>query len=117
MERAEKIKMLDVISEMIRDIDSWKKELKLFLKECDIDADYHTLEQLISTVKSLKVKRNTENYVGVVKDSNGYIVKLYPMDDFLPMTSLPNDASHGYYKIEGEKLVLDEERQRQIEEV
>jgi 23S rRNA A2030 N6-methylase RlmJ len=117
MERTEKIAMLDLLAEMSRDITEWKKELSRFLKECDIEADFLSLKELIDSVKYLKVRKNTEEYAGVVKDSNGYVIRLYRMDDFLPLKSLPNDASHGYYKIEGDKLVLDEERQRQIEEV
>lgn len=107
----------DIVQVIISDIDLWSNQLRTFLDANGIEAKNKKLYELIDLVKSLKVKLKNTKYVSLVLDSNGYIVGINKMDDFVEYDGLPSDIADGYYLYKEGKIILDEERQRQIDEV
>lgn len=106
------------LSEMIiKDIDAIALELQKFLLENEIKPIDSRISSLVKEIERLKVMKKTMKYAGLIFDSNGYIVKVVRIGDFMPISELPSDISGGYYKLKNGKIVLDEERQRQLEEV
>lgn len=108
---------VDLVQLMMSDIDEYTKKLRRFLIENDVDASSMNLTQLIESITKLKTKLKTKEYVSLTFDNNGYVVGIGYMDDFVDKDIVPNDITYGYYKFEDNNFVLDEERQRQIEEV
>lgn len=105
----------DIVQLMINDIDELMKKLRLFLNELGYDSGRMSMEQLIDAVLDLKVMVNDSTYAGIIKDQNGYVAKIIPIHDFVKMGSVPSDGDGGYYKLEKDLFVLDDERKRQLE--
>lgn len=108
---------VDLIQLMISDIDEYSKRLRKFLIQNGIEANKLNLNELINAVLKLKTKLSTKTYNALTFDENGYVIGINRMDDFVEKEQVPFDATYGYYKFENNKFVLDEERQRQIDEV
>lgn len=108
---------VDIVQLMMADIEEYTKKLRVFLIDNDINAYTLPLGGLISSITKLKTKLKSKDYVSFLYDDNGYIIRVNVMDDFVETSLVPDDVTQGYYKFENNKFVLDEERQRQIEEV
>lgn len=108
---------VDIIQVMIRDIDSWSSKMNEFLVSNGVQSKDKNLYSLMESVKNLKVRLLNKEYSALLVDENGYIIRAYPMHDFVETSSVPSDITGGYYKYINNKFILDEERQRQMEEV
>jgi hypothetical protein len=113
----EKIPMNRITTLLLDDYRRASSLIKEFLILNDKDVTEDKLFSLIDKLPTLKVKRIDKNYKALVMDENGYIIKSIKFNDFILDESLPVDLEKGYYKLENDEIVLDHERQRQIEEV
>jgi hypothetical protein len=107
----------DILKVMIRDVDSWAASLQEFLIRNSVEIDSRSLYHLVDAVKELKVKLNDVEYAGLIYDDNGYITGAFRLGDFAEIKTLPIDVTQGYYKYVNGVFIIDEERQRQLEEV
>ena len=107
----------DILQLMIRDIDSWASSMNEFLIKNGIQTESKSLYNLMEAVKKLKVRLLDTNYSALVTDENGYIIRAYQMHDFVESDKVPLDVTGGYYKFVNNEFILDEERQRQMDEV
>jgi hypothetical protein len=108
---------VDLVQLMIADIEQYSIKLRNFLTLNGIDSSQMNLSELITSITNLKTKLNDRKYVALLFDQNGYVVETLPMDEFVELSKVPYDSAYGYYKFENNEFVLDEERQRQLEEV
>lgn len=104
----------DIVKIMIQDIDEAMYKLRTVLNKYGIEASKLSMFDLMTAVEKLKVMKTNEKYVGIKKDSNGFVIKAIPIDDFVSLDSIPADVSYGYYKLIDGQFELDEERQRQL---
>ena len=107
----------DIVQLMINDIDAVISSLSNFLVENGVRTQDQKLVEIVESVKKLKTMKKGNIYYGLMLDENGYIMNGFKIDDFVLKSVLPIDYKMGYYKYIDEKIVLDEERQRQIDEV
>jgi len=109
---------LNIIKVMLDELTVINDNMAAFLVACGIElSEAPTLTEITEKVKELKVMLTTKKYAGLVFDENGYVIKTFPLFNFVDINKVPVDAAYGYYKFENNTFILDEERQRQIEEV
>ncbi len=113
----EELKVVSFSEMILKDIEDARLKLNKFLMESDIDTGDKKFIPMLSMLDKVKVKKKDVNYVALVTDENGYIIKAEKFSDFVRAEGLPQDISKGYYKLENDEIVLDYERQRQLEEV
>lgn len=102
---------------LLKDLQEIRDKLNLFLIESDQNTQGLHLLELVDLLKKVKVKKKDIDYAAFILDNNGYIIQSVPFADFAPLEGLPKDVAKGYYKLENGEVVIDYQRQRQIEEV
>lgn len=112
-----KIPLNGVTSKMIIDYKNVSEKLKKFLLENGIQTEDEKVSNMLPKLDLIRVKKVTEDYRALVTDENGYIIKAIPFEDFVVNKNIPVDVEKGYYKLENGEIVIDYQRQRQIEEV
>jgi len=109
--------MNDLLTEMFTDFEKIINDFTATLEGHGVKVQSKRLSQLVERVKDLKTMRKGIDYAGLALDDNGYVVKAFKLGDFVPVEVLPADATKGYYKLVDGNFVLDEERQRLLNEV
>ena len=110
----------DIYKVMVEDLERMNKELKRFLDLCGVEVEEPSFEKMLGKLTKLNVMRKGMKHVGFVLDENGYIIKVFRVDDFMQYDNkkdIPKDVAYGYYKVVDGKLVHDPVRERQIRSV
>ena len=109
--------MTQLLDKMFVDIEKLITRFVTILEGHGVQVTSQTLTDLIKQVEELKTMKKDIDYVGLVKDHNGYVVKAFKLADFVEIGKCPKHFTEGFYKYEDGKFVLDEQRYRQIREV
>lgn len=118
MEKYKKITHGLVATKIIEDLDVMMTDLKAFLRECGLDTEGLSYEEVLKSVRELNVLKRPISYKGLVFDENGYIIDAFKINNFYDVRFLPKDVDRGYYFVNRHNQIeLDYERKRQIEEV
>lgn len=115
-----KPELIKFTEELVEDITGYITELRDFLAANDVPLQNETMKELIDSVKSLRVMLKDKVHMGISFDENGYIVKATKIKDFVDFDNdedIPADLAFGYYQLVDGECVIDEERQRQLEDV
>lgn len=102
---------LDLSAKILNDLDSFIKNVNAILSDFGINENVKKLSEIESILKRIRLLKPSQNYLGVTLDSNGYIVDINPLHDFVLEQGVPEDVLRGYYKIKDGVLYLDKERQ------
>lgn len=115
-----KTEVKDIYKVITDDLSRINKKLKNFLELCGVEVEKESFIHMLESLEKLNVMRKGLKHVGFVLDENGYIVKIFRVDDFMPYKNredIPKDVAHGYYKLVDGELVRDPARERQIRSV
>lgn len=118
MEKYKKITHGLVATKILEDLDAMMTDLKAFLKECGLNTEGLSYEEVLKSVRELNVLKKPRSYKGLVFDENGYIIDAFKINNFYDVRFIPEDVDRGYYFVNiHNQIELDYERKRQIEEV
>lgn len=108
------ITLADIIT---KDLTKISLDLQKFLISSGVTPKSSKITDLIDAIKDLKVMYENKSYLGLIFDENKYIIRVVGIGDFIARENVPSDIAEGYYKLINGKLVLDEQRKNQLEEV
>jgi hypothetical protein len=106
--------MIKAMNLVLDDVEKIIERFSAILEGHGIELESKSLTKLIERVEDLKTMCPNKEYVGLVTDRNGYIIKAFELADFVELKDFPKDFTRGYYKYEEGKFVLDEQRKRQL---
>lgn len=116
MGNSEKKTIKEVARKVILDLHDLRQNLDKVLNRFGVETGGLNYREVIEAVSLVKAFEKGKTYVGLVFDSNGYIIRKYKLNDFYE-DSLPEDIDKGYYKMVNGKPELDYEKKRILEEM
>lgn len=102
---------VDLKTLILQDLSKLLADVNIYLYTNGIKERVDDLSDILVVLNKLRVLKPSQNYLGVTLDSNGYIVDIAPLHDFVLEQDVPSDILRGYYKIQDGLLYLDKERQ------
>lgn len=102
---------VDLKTLILQDLSKLLADVNIYLYENGIKERVDTLSDILVVLGKLRVLKPSQNYLGVTLDSNGYIIDINQLHDFVLEQDVPEDVLRGYYKIKDGVLYLDKERQ------
>lgn len=102
---------VDLKTLILQDLSKLLADINIYLYENGIKERVEDLADILVVLNKLRVLKPSQNYLGVTLDSNGYIVDINSLHDFVLEQDVPEDVLRGYYKIQNGVLYLDKERQ------
>ena len=102
---------VDLKTLILQDLSKLLADINIYLYENGIKERVEDLADILVVLNKLRVLKPSQNYLGVTLDSNGYIVDINSLHDFVLEQDVPEDVLRGYYKIQNGLLYLDKERQ------
>ena len=102
---------VDLKTLILQDLSKLLADMNIYLYENGIKERVEDLADILVVLNKLRVLKPSQNYLGVTLDSNGYIIDINKLHDFVLEQDVPEDVLRGYYKIQNGVLYLDKERQ------
>lgn len=96
---------------LLNDLEELIKNVNATLTTYGVNEKITTLSDLQNLLDRLRVLKPKDEYLGVTLDSDGFIVEINPLHDFVVKQDVPEDVLRGYYKIQNGVIYLDKERQ------
>lgn len=101
--------MMDPETLILAELDRVIAELYDFCVLNGVTPDHKTLSCVTGVVKKFRVLNPTITYYNVNINEFGYIQRIGPLEDLIDFQHpTPVDVEDGYYKLVGNKYVLDE---------
>lgn len=93
---------------LLEKVKKWKADLENKIKQLEEKIyNFHT-KHGYSSLEEMRVMDKDKKYIGAEVNELGYITDTSAIDNFFLKVDIPLDIKMGYYKIDGNKLKLDE---------
>ena len=102
---------------IVRDMDDLALKLQKYLVENGVTPSDSKITSLVESFEKLNVIKPDTEYIHFTISKEGYISGEEEFGAIVEKQELPADIFRGYYKVEDEKIVLDEEQRHKLWEV